>query len=289
MKPFFCIDTSKKDKKAVINGGEFVVASVQSENINEYRMTAAKIREIKLKADLPNILKIAIVVSAFMVIISIASIILSFFDAERAASLADGGYIKLIIAAFIGALFFAFLIYYSINRKKKILEGAELKEAENKLQSIIEKMEYELNIPENAYQTEILAFAYKIKNETLEINTAKDGFKKADNCKFKLYKEQESLVLCALDKKFAFSLNSLKCLKTEKEKLYLSYWHRLVKYNDESLKEYNLKLDSGKVVTDEYLSLYFEHGENENKEIWTVNFPIYEKETVENITGLKAE
>ena len=48
---------------------------------------------------------------------------------------------------------------------------------------------------------------------------------------------------------------------------------------------------NGNVIINEYLSLYIgrEIEESTEKEIWTVNFPIYEKDAVESITGLKAE
>ena len=125
----------------------------------------------------------------------------------------------------------------------------------------------------------------------MEFHPSKDGYKRADNCKFMLFKEGESLVFSALDKKFAFPISGLKCLKREKAELVLSYWHKNEKYDSDNLKAYKMDNRNGNVIINEYLSLYIgrEIEESTEKEIWTVNFPIYEKDAVESITGLKAE
>ena len=71
----------------------------------------------------------------------------------------------------------------------------------------------------------------------------------------------------------------------------LSYWHKNEKYDSDNLKAYKMDNRNGNVIINEYLSLYIEREieENTEKEIWTVNIPIYEKDAVESITGLKAE
>ena len=289
MKPFFCINSDIKGTKA-LNGSEFIVAKVSDGILSDYKNAIVKNKEINKKAELPQGLRVLEVFSGLVAALSIGSALRPVFYKEAAVNYEISDYVWLIVAVIVCAALFFATEYFGKKRKNKILNSREVKENALKVKELTDKMEAELKVPSAAELCEVLAFPYSEQDNKIKISEdKKSGLKRADNCKFKLYKEQESLVLCALDKKFNFNLSSLKCLKTEKEKLYLSYWHRLVKYNDESLKKYNLKLDSGKVVINEYLSLYLEYGENENKEIWTINFPIYEKEKVEKISGLKAE
>ena len=291
MKPFFCIDIGDKEKKYLLNGAELVTASVPEELTKEYRIASDKKRMLKEKAELPNILKIATVLVGLMAVLSVATIVMSFFDAERAAALEANGYTETIGMAVVGALLCGFLIFYGKKRKEKVLESFEFKNTEDKIKKAVEKMRAELLVPADALETEVLAFPYKVKGETVEFHPSKDGYKRADNCKFMLFKEGESLVFSALDKKFAFPISGLKCLKREKAELVLSYWHKNEKYDSDNLKAYKMDNRNGNVIINEYLSLYIEREieESTEKEIWTVNFPIYEKDAVESITGLKAE
>lgn len=289
MKPFFCINGDIKGAKA-LNGSEFIKAKVSETLLADYKNAISKNKEINKKAETPQGLRVLEVFCALVAALSIGSALRPVFYKETAVNYGISDYIWLILTVIVCIALFYVTEYFGKKRKNKILESEETKLNILKVKELTEKMEAELGVPEEAELCEVLAFPYSEKDNRIKIlEDKKSGLKRADNCKFKLYKEQESLVLCALDKKFGFDLESLKCLKTEKEKLCLSYWHRPVNFNDESLKEFNLKQESGKVIINEYLSLYFEHGEEENKEIWTINFPIYEKEKVERITGFKAD
>ena len=144
MKPFFCIDIGDKEKKYLLNGAELVTASVPEELTKEYRIASDKKRMLKEKAELPNILKIATVLAGLMAVLSVATIVMSFFDAERAAALEANGYTETIGMAVVGALLCGFLIFYGKKRKEKVLESFEFKNTEDKIKKAVEKMRAEL-------------------------------------------------------------------------------------------------------------------------------------------------
>ena len=291
MKPFFALDTTNKSEKLTLNGAEFKVQEVPAELFQKYKKAIEKNRELKAEAELPRILKVVQVFFGLGSALSLYSAFMTFFDKEEAAAAAadNQNYIDMLFAVLFCSIICGAIHWYGNYRKKKMLESYETKKNNLLISSTVKEMEEYLKVPENSILTEILVFVYKVRDGKLEINADKEGRKNADNCKFKMYKENGSLILCALDKKFAFPFDSIKELKKVKEELYLSYWHKTKPYNSEDYKEYKLKLDGGKVIINEYLSLILSVDNGGEKTDWAINFPIYEIKTVEEITNLKAE
>ena len=286
MKPFLALDKTKKQDKAMLNGAEFKVQEVPMELFRKYRKISENNRQLKAKAELPNILRIAQVFFGLGSLICLFSLFTAFYDK---GAVDHQNCIDKILGVFICAVIFAVSYFYGNYRKKKILESDEAKNNNVLISEVVKELEESLEVPENAATTEILAFAYKVTGENCEIITDKSGYKKADNCKFKMYEEDGSLIFCALDKKFAFPMDSIKELIKVKEELLLSYWHKTSPYNSEDYKEYKLKRENGKIIINEYLSLILIIENGEEKSAWTINFPIYEIKTVEQITNLKAK
>ena len=282
MKPFLCIEKVSKGEKYIINGAEFQTASVKDELYKGYKQAMQENAALKKKAELPNSLRI---VQVFFLLISAVSLFQAFMGVFNKEETADVSYIDMLFVVLFCAVICSAIQFYGKMRKKKVLESNETKSNNAKINRIVSEMEKELKVPEKVENIDLLSFLYRVDEGVPAVVEGKDGYKNSDNCRFKIYKEKDNLMLCALDKKFCFKLESLKAIEKRKCELHLSYWHKDKKCTDESFKKYGLKIDGGKVTINEYYVLTLDREGEE----WGICFPNYEIELLEKVTGIKVK
>lgn len=136
-----------------------------------------------------------------------------------------------------------------------------------------------LGVPADAVDADILSFHYRVMGGN---PIARSPYV---NQAFKLYKEEENLILANQNGKYVFPLSELRAIRSAPLRIQLSDWNKEDEPLGKPYKRYKLRVDSyGGISCKAYYILELEH----QYERWGICFPNYELPTFEALTGLKA-
>lgn len=281
MKPLFAIDITENKNNDVINGKEFVTKTVSADRKKNFENEREAFDETVKKSELPGWIKtVKLVCSWFFIIIFVA--ILRVGSIETAFQNAPG----LIITACICGV--AWLVLHLVGKKKAqdVLEKENASEQMGKINSDIEEIYRELEVPKNARCVDILLFRYiikdgKIKHKALGMQTAE--FFNVDT---RLFVRNDELCLCDLDNLYSIKLSELRAIKKVNKRTSVTFWNKEYGPTEEKYKPYKLTVNQfGNVFFKPYYILELERG----GETYGLYFPNYDLEAFEMLTGLKAE
>lgn len=286
MKPFLGIDLTNDRKNEEHNGGEFIVARPSLAMAQAVVASVDRVEETIERSRLPRPLRIVKAVCGFAAIFVIIAIL-------RALTRNDGLTIAFAYANApvlfwgVGActVVWGVLAIISRSKEKAVLDTDESERVFSNLDGICTAAFDELEVPDSAKDTDLIAFGYKEKNGKIK---PYEGMKLTPytNPMYKLFADSENLYIANLEGKYAFPLSSLAAIQTVKKNIRLPEWNKDVPYDKGIYKQY-------KIYTNRYEHIcckkYHILEINLGSEQWGIYFPNYELPTFEEVTGLKAQ
>ena len=184
-------------------------------------------------------------------------------------------------ALVVGALLFAM----SMIKSKKVLKEENAEEKAQTVESTVNAVFAELDVPSNAEDIDLLVFTYKMKNG--EIKPVAPGLSPSPyiNVQVKAYRDDDTLYLADVGNVYAFPLSSITAFKTVKKRCIVPEWHKSEKHNKGIYKEYKIATNNYGYTVKGYHVLEI----SKAGETYGLYFPAYERHVVEKITNLTAE
>lgn len=286
MKPFLGIDLTNDRKNEEHNGGEFIVARPSLAMAQAAEASAGRAEETLERSRLPLALRI---VKAICVVVALEVVIAVF----RALTRHDGLTFAQVYAnapallwcAGICAVVWGMLTIISLKKGKAVLETDESALVFSNFEGICAAVFDELEVPDSAKDTDLIAFGYKEKNGKIKPYEGMK-FTAYTNPIYKLFSDSENLYIANLEGKYAFPLSSLTAIYTVKKNIRLPEWNKDREYNKGAYKQYKINTDRyGLICCKKYHILELNFG----SEQWGIYFPNYELPTFEEVTGLRAQ
>lgn len=287
-KPFISIDITNNKNNEQFNGTELVVKTVSTSSQQMLENAQENTIDLIETAKFPLPLRIIKTICGATSLIIISALIEVLLTEEDAMSFAEAYQNApwLFWLTGVCAIIWAILFFFSKKKEKETLGTEEADNTKRTLDSIIQSVYCELDVPSDAKTVDILGFTYKIKNGVpvaKEVGLNSTAF---INVEFKAFIEDANLILADLENKYAFPLSELKSIKTVKKHIAIPDWNKDTAPNKGKYKQYKLTTDRyGCVHMKSYYILEFVH----NNEDWGIYFPNYEISVFESLTGLTKE
>ena len=276
MKPFLSTDVTFRPDNDVINGREFISATV-NETINaNYEMNQQKSNELIESAKMPLALRLLKPFCGALFFI----MLLAIFGDCNVAAVWEQSPLYFIIAP-LCLIIWIVLIIAEKKRVKGVLESDEARQVSEALETSINDSYISLGVPENASAVEVLMFRYKSVNG--EVTPQGIGAYSFVNLITKMYKKDDCFCVADIVNAYSIPLSSIKRIVKVSKKSLLPYWHKSDDLKSDKFKPYGLKIDSktGGFYINDYYILCFEYG-GEN---WGLYFPPYDLEEIIKLTG----
>ncbi len=259
----------EKGKAELTNVSEFVKKSVPEDQRKSIDEIICKFETVK-NPKIPKWLEIPMSICSLITIIGL----LTFERSNLSVSEAFGIYpvISTVVVAFLIA-FVAILVYIFIKQKLfyKNDEYLRVKAAKERLQ----KLSYEnMGVPDTAESVDAFLVQYEIKNADVKLV----GMSNILN--YKMYVENEELHLATDIAVLAIPLEFVNGITKIKKKMQFGKWER-----EDNYRKLGVKKNKYYYYVAEFYALKINH----NGEEYALYFPPYELETIEKLTGLKAE
>jgi hypothetical protein len=276
MKPFLSTDVTFRPDNDVINGREFISATV-NETINaNYEMNQQKSNELIESAKMPLALRLLKPFCGALFFI----MLLAIFGDCNVAAVWEQSPLYFIIAP-LCLIIWIVLIIAEKKRVKGVLESDEARQVSEALETSINDSYISLGVPDDASAIEVLMFRYKSVNG--EVTPQGIGAYSFVNLITKMYKKDDCFCVADIVNAYSIPLSSIKRIVKVSKKSLLPYWHKSDDLKSDKYKPYGLKIDSktGGFFINDYYILCFEHG-GEN---WGLYFPPYDLEEIIKLTG----
>ena len=284
MKPIFAIDVTTDKKNDKINGEEFVTRSISAEVQENFEEKTKNFEESIQKSELPAWLSIIKFLCGLFAVMVIAAIIRSLPDTSLAQMFKNAP--LLIISGAVCGIAWVVLQIISKKKEKTVLAEENIEEQIGSINSDINNIYNVLGVPYNAQNVDILVFRYADKNGEIKVKTAGIQLAEYFNLDRKIFVRDGYLHIADIEDVYSFKLEELKSIHTINKRITMASWNKEIGPNEERYKPFKLGVDQfGGVHAKPYHILTLEH-EGEEMGIY---FPCYELETIELLTGLKAE
>lgn len=281
MKPIFGIDVTLDKNNEVINGEEFITRVVSSQKKAVFDEKTENFDETIKKSQLPLGLQIANYVCGLFALIVLVGVL-------RAGNIVTAfeNAPVLIICGILCAI--AWLVLYVISKKKEkaVLTEEKADEQVEDINTDIDEIFEELDVPASAPFVDVLLFRYAAQGDEIKVKTVGMQMAEYFNIQFRIYQRDGYLHLANVDDVHSFKLSEIKAIRTVKKRISLMSWNKEVGPTEEKYKKYKLTVNQfDNVFVKPYHILEIEH----DGQIYGLFFPSYELDTFEILTGLKAE
>lgn len=172
------------------------------------------------------------------------------------------------------------------NMEKAKEESEESKQLDRDRDTISRNIFAEMNVPFDTPDTELISFQYTTESGKPEIYKSKDEITPFNNFSMKLFTANGKLCIADLEGKYEIDLSKLRRISTVDKRITLPIWYKDTPCSKGEYKRFNIREEKyGMVSFKPYHVLEFEH----EGDLWGIYFPCYELDTIEKLTGLKAE
>ena len=281
MKPIFGIDVTLDKNNEVINGEEFITRVVSSQKKAVFDEKTENFDETIKKSQLPLGLQIANYVCGLFALIVLVGVL-------RAGNIVTAfeNAPVLIICGILCAIVWLVLYVISKKKEKAVLTEEKADEQVDDINTDIDEIFEELDVPASAPFVDVLLFRYATKGDEIKVKTVGMQMAEYFNIQFKIYQRDGYLHLANVDDVHSFKLSEIKAIRTVKKRISLMSWNKEVGPTEEKYKKYKLTVNQfDNVFVKPYHILEIEH----DGQIYGLFFPSYELDTFEILTGLKAE
>ena len=284
MKPVFGIDITTNKKNERINSEEFVIQTTSKEKAKALEAKQETLLQTVEESKLPLWIRIVKAVCGFYALIVIVGVIKALPDVGFDQALRNAPI--LIISGFLALIAWLILQFVSKRKEKRVMTEQNTEQQIEALDTDIQNIYEELNVPDDAAPVDVLLFRYKEKNGKIIPKAIGLQMTEYMNLELKIFKTEDSLCLADLDNLFAFPLSSLQSIQTVKKRIIIPSWNKDTEPTKDEFKPYKMGVDQyGRVHLKSYHILTLMH----NGRIHGIYFPCYELPTFERLTGLKAE
>ena len=172
-------------------------------------------------------------------------------------------------------------------REREALLDGDAEDRLSVLSSSVESIYAELGVPETAKEVDVLLFRYRVKKGEPRplprnaLNPVQYAIRAP-----KTYLEDDCLVLTWLEGKYAFPRSAMKAIRTVRRRITFAGWCKDLPPTDKSFKPFLAGLDQNGFVRCKWYHILEIEARGET---WGLYFPNYELQTVEELTGLKAD
>lgn len=282
MKPFLGIDITINAENEVKNGDELLTKTTPPELLKKLDGATNRMSKVVKKAELPGFLQVIHFITGLLAFIFGIGVVGSFITGNFMKGFRNEPW--LYITCGVCAVIWGILTLIGSKKKKKVYSAAESHRAKDDALSAFDEILSYLGVPADAKEIDILCCKYKIENGLPKVHDVpvQPNF---INLNYKIYKDAEKLYLANPQGKYAFSLNSLRTIRTIGEAATIPHWYKEKSETSEEYKPYGFfKNRFGVPCIPNYHILELVA----NGEIVWIYFPNYEIKTIENLTGLKA-
>ncbi len=287
MKPFLGIDLTTDKKNERMNGEELLVAKPALALTQSFERFSENAEETIEKSKLPLPIRIGQWVCGMIgliIFVSVAKTLGGEDDVTLAQAYQNAPWLFWLGGGCLMA--WGLLKLISVRKAKSVLETNEGTQTFQDLDQTCDAILADLAVPSSAKEIDVLAFFYKIKDNTVKV--VEKGFQVAPylNPIFHAFADDENLYLANLEGKYAIPLSAIQAIRSVKKTIRIMDWNKDEPHNSDVYKPYKLSEDDhGRIACKLYHIVEFVH----NDELWGVYIPCYELPVIEELTGMKAE
>ena len=170
------------------------------------------------------------------------------------------------------------------NRKAKAVMAAEdFSQSTRRLESEIDRVFRELQVPDDAKEVDVVQLTYRWKNGTVKISTTGSETTPYTNVSLRVFRREDVLCLADLENRYELPIAAMRRLKMVKKPLVIQGWNKEERLNDPFYKPYKLTMDNyERVHTKSYGLLELNHDGVD----WALWLPPYELNYISALTGL---
>ena len=281
MKPFYGIDRTTLKKNTFHEGDCFIAATVSDMTRQSYvRALQNAAKELEATKLNPLLRGLKTVCSWITLIVFLSTI-----RALRNVTIAEAFENAPGIFWLMGGCGIVWLVLTILtNRKAKTVMAAEdFSQSTRRLESEIDRVFRELQVPEEAKQVDVVQLTYRWKNGTVKISTTGSETTPYTNVSLRVFRREDVLCLADLENRYELPIAAMRRLKKVKKPLVIQGWNKEEKLNDPFYKPYKLTMDNyERVHTKSYGLLELNHDGMD----WALWLPPYELNYISALTGL---
>lgn len=280
VKPIFCIDITTDKNNETLNGEEFITRTASKQMVEEYETKQESLEETVEKSQLPLWLTIVKYLCALFFIIVAGSCAKAGFDtALRNAPL-------LVFGGFVSGIAWIVLHVISKKKEKKVLKEENAEERAEEISEDLREIHAELGVPEDAVDIDVLIFNYKLKDGEIKPHTSALQSSPYINLELKIFATDDALHIADLESVYSFKKSEIKAITTVNKRISVPIWNKDEAPRSAAFKQYKMTVNNmGDVFFKPYHILEIER----DGISFGLYFPCYELQTVEELTGLKAD
>lgn len=281
MKPFYGIDRTTLKKNTFHEGDCFIAATVSDMTRQSYvRALQSAAKELEATKLNPVLRGLKTVCSWITLIVFIGTI-----RALGNVTIAEAFENAPFIFWLMGGCGIVWLVLTILtNRKAKaVMAGEDFSMSTRRLESEIDRVFRELQVPEDAKEVDVVQLTYRWKNGTVKISTTGSETTPYTNVSLRVFRREDVLCLADLENRYELPISAMRRLKMVKKPLVIQGWNKEEKLNDPFYKPYKLTTDNyERVHTKSYGLLELNHDGVD----WAVWLPPYELNYISALTGL---
>lgn len=281
MKPFYGIDRTTLKKNTFHEGDCFIAATVSDMTRQSYeRALQSAAKELEATKLNPVLRGLKTVCSWITLIVFIGTI-----RALRNVTMAEAFENAPGIFWIMGGCGIVWLVLTILtNRKaKNVMAGEDFSMSTRRLESEIDRVFRELQVPEDAKEVDVVQLTYRWKNGTVKISTTGSETTPYTNVSLRVFRREDVLCLADLENRYELPISAMRRLKMVKKPLVIQGWNKEEKLNDPFYKPYKLTMDNyERVHTKSYGLLELNHDGVD----WALWLPPYELNYISALTGL---
>ena len=281
MKPFYGIDRTTLKKNTFHEGDCFIAATVSDMTRQSYeRALQSAAKELEATKLNPILRGLKTVCSWITLIVFIGTI-----RALRNVTMAEAFENAPGIFWIMGGCGIVWLVLTILtNRKAKTVMAAEdFSQSTRRLESEIDRVFRELQVPADAKEVDVVQLTYRWKNGTVKISTTGSETTPYTNVSLRVFRREDVLCLADLENRYELPIAAMRRLKMVKKPLVIQGWNKEEKLNDPFYKPYKLTMDNyERVHTKSYGLLELNHDGVD----WALWLPPYELNYISALTGL---
>lgn len=280
MTPIFCVDITSDKHNEAVNGSEFITRTASKAKLEEYESKQEGLEQTIEKSQFPLWLQTIKGICGLYFLIVLAATAKAGFD--KAMQNAPG----LLVSAAVCGVLWLILQVVSKGKEKKVLKEEDAEQQTKELHADFEAIHKELEVPGDAVDVDVLAFRYKQKNG--EIRPHASGLQTTPfvNLGVKLYATADEVCIADLESVYTIPKFEIRGITTVGKRISVPSWNKAEDPRSGVYKPYKMTVNNmGDIFFKPYHILEIHH----EGQIFGLYFPCYELETVEKITGVRAE
>lgn len=281
MKPFYGIDRTTDKKNTTPEGACFIAATVSDLTRQSYERALSTAAEKLDNAQIPGLLRGAKTLCGWTAALIALGVLRALGNVTIAEAYDNAPFL---FWAFGGcAAMWLVLVLLNHRKMKTVTTGEDFTMSARRLESEIDRVLRELQVPENAKEVDVVQVNHRWKDGKLKQNTQGMETTPYTNVPMRVFRREDALCLASTINRFELPIAQLRCLRRVKKPLIIQGWNKEEPINAEFYKPYKLTMDNyERVHTKAYGLLELCHEGVE----WAVWLPSYELNYISALTGL---